>query len=63
MSDNDKLISDYETLVTKLLAWVQKTTVELSDRTFPNTITEVQSLVVEFNHFRTVEKPSKYIRT
>ena len=62
MKDNDKLISDYETLVTNLLAWIQKTTVELSNRAFPNTIAEVQTLVVEFNQFRTVEKPPKYTR-
>lgn len=61
MKDNDKLVSDYETLVTNLLTWIQKTTVELSDKTFPNTIAEVQALVVEFNQFRTVRKPPKYI--
>ena len=61
MKDNDKLVSDYETLVTNLLAWIRRTTIELSDRTFPNTIGEVQTLVVEFNQFRTVEKPPKYI--
>ena len=62
MRDNDKLISDYETLATNLLAWIQKTNGELSDRTFPNTITEVQTLVMEFNQFRTVEKSPKYVQ-
>ena len=61
MRDNDKLISDYETLVTNLLAWIQKTNGELSDRTFPNTLAEVQTLVVEFNQFRTAEKHPKYV--
>ena len=61
MRDNDKLISDYEILVTNLLAWIQKTNGELSDRTFPNTLAEVQTLVVEFNQFRTAEKPPKYV--
>ena len=61
MKDNDKLVNDYETLVTNLLTWIQKTTVELSDRTFPNTIAEVQTLVAEFNQFRTVQKPPKYV--
>lgn len=59
MGDNDKLISDYETLITNLLSWIQKTNRELSDRMFPNTLAEVQTLVVEFNQFRTVEKPPK----
>ena len=61
MKDNDKLINDYQGLVNTLLAWIQKTTVELSDRKFPNTISEVQTLVVEFNQFRTVVKPPKYV--
>ena len=41
---------------------VKKTTVELSDRTFPNTIAEVQTLVTKFNQFQTVKKPPKYVR-
>ena len=61
MRDNDKLIGDYETMVTNLLTWIQKTNEELSDTTFPNTIAEVQTLVMEFNQFRTAEKPPKYI--
>ena len=59
MSDNDKLIGDYKILVTNLSAWIQRTTEELSDMMFPNTISEVQVLVTEFNQFRTVEKPPK----
>ena len=59
MRDNDKLINEYETLVSNLLSWIQKMTEELSDRSFPNTITGVQVLVTDFNQFRTVEKPPK----
>ena len=59
MRDNDKLINEYETLVTNLLSWIQKMTEELSDRSFPNTISGVQALVTDFNQFRTVEKPPK----
>jgi len=61
MRDNDKLINEYETLVTNLLSWIQKMTEELSDRSFPNTITGVQTLVTDFNQFRTVEKPPKCV--
>ncbi|XP_065894663.1 spectrin beta chain, non-erythrocytic 1-like isoform X3 [Dysidea avara] len=60
MRDNDKLINEYETLVTNLLSWIQKMTEDLSDRSFPNTISGVQALVTDFNQFRTVEKPPKF---
>lgn len=61
MRDNDRLIDEYEMLVTNLLAWIQKMTEELKDRSFPNTITGVQALVTDFNQFRTVEKPPKWV--
>ncbi|KAM8921263.1 spectrin beta chain, non-erythrocytic 5 [Pelodytes ibericus] len=54
------LKSQYESMISDLLKWIQRKVVELNDRRFPNTITSLLQLMANFKTFRTVEKPPKY---
>lgn len=61
IKENSELIEDYEKLATDLLEWIQVTIVKLSDRTFANTLVGVQQQMLEFNHYRTQEKPPRFV--
>ena len=50
---------DYERMVSDLLNWLNSKILELG-RPFQKSMTAVQREMVEFKHFRTVEKPPKY---
>ena len=52
---------EYDTLCTNLLQWIEVTIGELSDRNFPNTLTDMQQLMQDFKTYRTVEKPPKLV--
>ncbi|XP_063295491.1 spectrin beta chain, non-erythrocytic 5 [Pelobates fuscus] len=56
----ENLKFQYESMISDLLKWIQQKVVELNNRQFPNTITELLQLMVKFKTFRTVEKPPKY---
>ncbi|XP_069806664.1 spectrin beta chain, non-erythrocytic 5 isoform X2 [Dendropsophus ebraccatus] len=56
----ENLKSQYETMVTDLLRWIQQKVVEVNDRHFPNSINGMMQLLANFKTYRTVEKPVKY---
>ena len=51
---------DYERMVSNLLNWLNSKILELG-RPFQKSMTAVQREMAEFKHFRTVEKPPKYV--
>ena len=51
---------DYERMVSDLLNWLNSKILELG-RPFQKSMTAVQREMAEFKHFRTVEKPPKYV--
>lgn len=55
------MISDYERLVTDLLAWIANNTKELSDHRFPNSLQEIKQEITNFKLFRTEQKPPKWV--
>lgn len=59
IKENSELIEEYEKLATDLLEWIQITIVKLSDRKFANTLVGVQQQMLEFNQYRTQEKPPR----
>ncbi|XP_015748733.1 PREDICTED: spectrin beta chain, non-erythrocytic 1-like [Acropora digitifera] len=61
IKENSELIDDYERLATDLLAWIQLTIQKLSDRAFANTLIGVQQQMLEFNQYRTQEKPPRFV--
>ena len=52
--------TEYDEMTTALLEWIEKTIVRLSNRSFPNSLPEMQQLMTDFKTYRTVEKPPKY---
>ena len=56
---NEQLQGDYETISTKLLDWIEQKNRQLSERNFPNSLQGIKQKVVEFNQYRTEEKPPK----
>ena len=60
IKENSELIEEYEKQATDLLEWIQITIVKLSDRNFANTLVGVQQQMLEFNQYRTQEKPPRW---
>lgn len=59
--DNDRMIKEYEGLTSDLLHWIEQTIISLGDRKFANSLNGVQQQLSQFNNYRTVEKPPKYV--
>jgi len=57
----DDMIADYEALTSDLLEWIKKTIETLNDREFPNSLAGVQNMLTQFNNYRTLEKPPKFV--
>jgi spectrin beta len=60
--DNDRMIKEYESLTSNLLEWIEQTITNLGDRRFANSLNGVQQQLSQFNNYRTVEKPPKYVK-
>ncbi|XP_046664582.1 LOW QUALITY PROTEIN: spectrin beta chain-like [Homalodisca vitripennis] len=59
--DNDRMVQEYEGLTSDLLRWIEATISSLGDRHFANSLTGVQAQLAQFNNYRTVEKPPKFV--
>lgn len=59
MVDIEAQKDEYDRLVTDLLQWIELTVMKLSNRTFPNSLSGMQTLMGEFKTFRTEQKPAK----
>ncbi|CAH0560832.1 unnamed protein product [Brassicogethes aeneus] len=59
--ENDRMIKEYESLTSDLLAWIESTIQILGEREFANSLTGVQQQLGQFNNYRTVEKPPKFV--
>ena len=57
----DEMIADYEALTSDLLEWIKKTIETLNNREFPNSLTGVQNMLTQFNNYRNLEKPPKFV--
>lgn len=60
MVDADKMKVIYDKLTTDLLEWINKKILQLEDRNFPNSLEDIQTLLLAFAKYRTQEKPPKY---
>ncbi|XP_046388683.1 spectrin alpha chain, non-erythrocytic 1 isoform X4 [Ischnura elegans] len=60
MMEADAMKKRYSMLTTNLLEWIIRTTKQLSDHKFPNSLEGIQSELTAFKTYRTVEKPPKY---
>ena len=58
--ENNRLISEYDVNAGDLITWIKVTTVTLQERDFANTLVGVQQQMMEFNQYRTQEKPPRY---
>ncbi|XP_047735798.1 spectrin beta chain isoform X3 [Hyalella azteca] len=59
--ENDRMIHEYETLTSELLKWIEMTIESLNDRQFINSLVGVQQQLGQFNAYRTIEKPPKFV--
>ncbi|XP_076319488.1 alpha-actinin-like isoform X1 [Tachypleus tridentatus] len=57
--ENERLMDEYERLVSDLLEWIKKTTPWLENRTTDNTLSGVQENLEEFRKYRRVVKPPR----
>lgn len=56
----DESIDSYERLTSELLRWIEQKIDDLSDRQFANSLNGVQQDLIQFNNYRTMEKPPKF---
>ncbi|XP_031552905.1 spectrin beta chain, non-erythrocytic 1-like isoform X2 [Actinia tenebrosa] len=61
IKENEELINEYEKLATDLLEWIEMKIQTLADRDFANTLVGVQQQMLEFNQYRTQEKPPRFV--
>ena len=59
MVDIEGQKDEYDRLSTGLLQWIELNVMKLSDRSFPNSLSGMQTLMAEFKTFRTESKPAK----
>lgn len=59
--ENDRMIEEYDKLTSDLLKWIEQTISVLSDRRFANSLVGVQQQMSQFNAYRTVEKPPRFV--
>jgi len=59
--ENDRMILEYETLTSDLLRWIESTIESLNERDFANSLSGVQQQLSQFNNYRTLEKPPKFV--
>ncbi|KAJ8895024.1 hypothetical protein PR048_000333 [Dryococelus australis] len=59
--ENDRMIQEYEGLTSELLRWIESTIAALGERDFANSLVGVQQQLAQFNNYRTVEKPPKFV--
>jgi spectrin beta len=57
----DKMIEDYESFTSDLLKWIENVIEALGDRNFANSLRGVQDQLTQFNSYRNVEKPPKFM--
>ena len=56
----DRMINHYESLVGRLLSWIQNQIEKLNEKEVSNSLTEVQKQMTKFKEYRTIEKPPKF---
>ncbi|XP_023703245.1 spectrin beta chain isoform X6 [Cryptotermes secundus] len=59
--ENDRMVQEYEGLTSDLLRWIEATISALGERDFANSLVGVQAQLTQFNTYRTVEKPPKFV--
>ena len=57
----DKMIEEYESFTSDLLKWIESTITKLGERAFANSLRGVQEQLAEFNMYRNLEKPPKFM--
>lgn len=57
----DKLVEEYEGFTSDLLFWIENAIQALNDRNFANSLRGVQEQLAQFNTYRNVEKPPKFM--
>lgn len=59
--ENERTAQEYERLTSDLLQWIKQTKESLAERKFLNSLNGVQQQLQQFNNYRTVEKPPKFV--
>ena len=57
----DKMINNYESFTSNLLAFIESVTAVLGDKQFVNSLREVQKQLGHFNAYKNAEKPPKFM--